>query len=220
MFTKAQRNELEALSVKLFGSATHWQKIWKKEKMAADVKNVTLTKYLRTKTGQLITVGTAIEKGIIPPMVEAKDKDGGVTTKPQDRVYERTSIIYRRATFEEMKKAMLTAIEVKEFSNMPTVQQILTAAVKYRDNELLNMPYLVVGENSEKDFTDLVALLPEDKKESVMSRKVPNGNPNLLCFDGVQFVSDLVFAVNQPEEAAKLLNEYQNGGTSSVALEG
>lgn len=215
MFTKAQRIELEALSAELFGKATHWQKIWKKEKMASDVKSMKHTKYLRTKTGQLLTVETAIAKGLISPVVEVKDKEGNVTTKPQEHEYERTSIVYRQATFEEMKKAMLTALEVKEFNNMPTVQQILAAAIKFRDGNLLNMPYLVVGENGEKDFTDLVALLPEDKKAAVMDRKVPNSNPNLLCFDGVQFVSDLVFSVNQPEEAAKLLEEYK-GGTNAV----
>lgn len=218
MFTKAQRIELGSLSKLLFGEENHWQRIWKKQRVPDGTYTVEQPRYMRLKNGQIVTAGTAIEKGLLNPQTPVKGEDGKPTgeTTPTPQTQQNVKVLFRQATFDEMKRALNTALETKLFSEMPPVQMILNAAVKYLKGDLLNMPYLVVGENGQKDFADLLALAPEDKREGLARAKVPQGNPNLFCLDGVQFLSDVVFAHTQPEKAAEMLETYANGPKEEV----
>ena len=55
----------------------------------------------------------------------------------------------------------------------------------------------------------MMKLVPEEKQKELEGKIVPNSNPNEFCMDGFQFASDLVFAMNRPEEAAELLAQYE-----------
>lgn len=211
MFSKAERERLSQISQELFGSDTHWQRIWKKQRVPDGTTEIESPRYLRLKNGQIITAETAVRRGLLPAQIEAAPEENFKDNlKPQPLTEKRKQLSYRQANFPEFEKAMLTALETKHFSEMAPVQMILTAAVKFLKGELLNMPFLVVGENSQKDFDDLLELIPEGKRAEAKERKVPNGNPHLFCIDGVQFLSDVVFAAAQPEKAAEMLEEYAN----------
>lgn len=214
MFTKAQRLELGALSLKVFGSDSYWQKIWKKQRVPDGTYTTEQTRYMRLKNGQLITAETAMQRGLLSMTTVGAAGDGG--PKPTPKTQSAVKMVYRQATFDEMKHALESGLETREFSAMPEVQIILTAAMKYLKGTLLNIPFLVVGENGEADFAELLALLPEEKRAALAERKVPNGNPNLFCIDGVQFLSDVVFAHMQPEKAAELLEAYANPSLDEI----
>jgi hypothetical protein len=217
-FTKVQRLELSDLSTKLFGLPNHWQRIHRQQRVPQDTYAKEQQRYVRLKNGQIVTAQTAIARGLLSATMPVKGQDGKPTGETTETpvTQQNTKMIFREATFEELRKAMLTALETKTFSEMVPVQMLLTAAVKFLKGELLNMPYLVVGENGQKDFADLLELVPEDKRAEALKVKVPQGNPNLFCLDGVQFLSDVVFASAQPEKAAEMLETYANGTAEEI----
>lgn len=221
MFTKAQRIELGQLSLKLFGSETYWQRIHKKQRVPGDIHSQETKRYMRLKNGQIVSIETAVARGLVPAQVEVKGVDGAESTwQPQALTQPSSRISYRAATFDELKNAFLSALETKTFSEMPPVQAILSTAVKFLKKDLINMPFLVVGENSQRDFEDLLRLVPEDRREEILKYKVPNSNPRSFCVDGVQFLSDIVFASSQPDKAAEMLEQYSNGPTEEAMAAG
>jgi hypothetical protein len=199
-FNRTQLNTLSDLSRSLFGAPDSWRRFLKMRQFDS-VASRKVPVYITRPNGQVARLDTAISNGWASPL----DKDGNVLPLFEEKGH----VVTRTPTFEEIRDGLLMAVETKEFSSLPPAHVNLLAATKFTKGELLNIPWLVVTETQERDYTDLVALLTPELAEKVKDRKVPQGNTSVFCLDGFQFMSDVVFVLNHPEQAAEALTAYQ-----------
>jgi len=201
-FTKAQRIELEGLSFALFGAEKHYTR-FSKTKVLEDFITVREEKMITVnRGGTKMTLRKAIAKGL----VTGKDKNGDDVPL----FVENQKPAYREPTFEEVRRSMVSALEMKRYSELSPVHVMLDAAANFVKGTLENLPYLVVSDNEKNDFKSLVDLIPEDKRKVLNERVVPKQNKNVFCLNGFQFASDVLFCVTRPEESAELLVKYEN----------
>ena len=186
MFNRLQRNELEILSQAVFDDPNHYRRIQKRFRVNEGVGTTTKSvNYLRLKSGQIVTATTAMAMGLVP------------SSTPTSRdVYYETK---REATFEELKYALESALESKDMSGLSEVDLITKTVLKMHGADLINQPFLVVEENDEAAFMELLSQVATDhQREALLSRKVPNGNKQMFCLPGVKFLSEFVFFQGTP----------------------
>lgn len=196
MFTRAERNLLEDLSQQLFDSPYHWRKIHQKHKVAESAQEVEDVAYFKLKNGQIVTADKA---KMMMPLDAAVQQS---SCKQKHMRY-----VYRDATFEELKYALESALEAKTMTAMPEAERTLFAARRFVQNELLNLPQLLVKPEDVDTIQELLPLLRTDTHREAIARwQVTELNPKSFSFSAVKFLADVIFAQEEilPDDVREL----------------
>jgi hypothetical protein len=205
MFSKSQRESLNALSSKVYGVETGWVKLLNdpRYQIATGQREIDGQRYVQYQTkdgrpGTVVTIEKAIEKYGFQPTEEQLSKKVTVVDS-------------RPATFEELMTAMETALEIKIHSELDTPGRQHVFAHMLVSGKL---PYKLAlelgdGEQTKISFEEQLALLSDELKDSIKGMLTSADNPvRGIPMDAYGFVSDVVFCKNHEERAAELTHSY------------
>lgn len=196
-----QRKQLESLSRKITGNPNTWQE-YASLRLQIGVKEV------REET--MVTIrGTrmALGKAIMRALHSGVDAAGNpiphfqIVSKP----------VYGSPTFEQLHNLLLGAWQMVSLSKLSDTAKLALTGNRFARGTLLNIPWLVVGANDKNDVADLLALLPTELAQKLGDRYVPNGNPKEFCLDASQFLNEVIFSLNSPEEANRIADALERG---------
>jgi thymidylate synthase ThyX len=174
MVSRQQRDRLELLSAELFGVSSKWTKVLK-------------------DPGLQVVVGTE-EVPVRYNAIQHKNRKFTVV-KAKDEVMEKKPVT-REMTLDELEIALTASLEMKNFAGLFAKNEIElyeTVAKRYKDDSLMNMPYLVVKAEERADFDALVADIPEAQRTEIMEYVVPQANKSRFSVDGTRFATELVY---------------------------
>lgn len=191
MFTRAQRNRLQDLSLQVLGAETAYVKLLKDPQFQVleNVKEVFEPFYydsvneINSRTGKR---SDRVVRKLYP------------TDKP---IPKKLIPVYREMTFDELESALIAASEMKGFQAINEIDtkngsSVLyeTLVTRYRDGTIINKPYLFVPEADRPEFDVSFEMLPQEQKDVLKPYVVPNSPKNgSFVVDGVKFVDELVF---------------------------
>lgn len=205
MFNKSERQELNALSLKVYGTETAWVKLLNdpKYQIVTGKREESGQKYVQYQTkdgkpGTVITLEKAIEKYGFQATDEQLSRPIVITES-------------RQATFEEMKTALTAALEMAIHSQLSIEERQHVFAHMFASGKLVYRLSLELpdSEQTKAAFEEQLSFLSDDQKERVKEMltsadKKVEGIP----VDAYGFVSDAVFCKNHEEKAAELTYDY------------
>lgn len=206
MFTKQQRQTLNSLCLALYGVESKWQKLLADPNFRMPINEPTSTpyKYVRTKSGALVTVETAHKKGLIPDDYVAPSVPSQTTVAPG---------------YDNLKLYLDYMLDERALSTLEHGGLSAALAHKFASDQITHMVKLVQseGEQSKKDVEDLLNLLPVDKQP--FFRKIVEDSPTShgIEVEAVTFLGDVVFSLNHPAESAELYKATLEAGRAAFA---
>ena len=187
MFTRAQRNRLQELSLQVLGSETAYAKLIKDPQfqVITGVKEVEESCYY----DHIPVVNQRTGKKSFKSVKRFFNKDN----PPQKKQIP----LFREMTFDELESALIAASEMKGFQALLDTDASVfyeTIVAKYLDGTIINRPFLFVAEADKPEFDSTFSILTEEQKNVLGSYVVPNmPKSGTFVVDGVKFVDELVY---------------------------
>lgn len=185
--TRLQREELNSLSKLLFGTESKWTKLMNSPsfRIATDSSFTDKKSYMRLKNGSLMLTEKAI-------------------TKP----------ITRQPSYEEIRSYLYFLLDEKALSNLNHLQLSHVMAFKYANKDVSHLVSLIHNDDEQTNLKvdSLVNSLPGETKDFISKLLSERKEIKGINLDTLDFLTNLVFSVNHPEEAKKLHDDYINEG--------
>jgi hypothetical protein len=203
MFTKEQRQTLNAYSIQLYGSASRWVKELERgqfniptgtREVKDEVQTVQFPRTKKGRPGQIMSRTKALAKGLI--------KEEQVPLERTRQVQE-----FRDPTYDDLVKAFEQMVDSQKIGRLSNDKLIQVLAYRYVAGGLQFNISLVTqdGEQYAKDLTDSLKFAPEVHRQALTDRIATAEKPaDGLPVDAVQFLTDVTFAANSPEAAKEL----------------
>lgn len=219
MFNRGQREELNALSSKLFGATSRWQKMLKNKSYwvpTGETDKVEHKNYLRGKGGTLTSVRTAERKGLL--------KEG-----EHPETYETERQILREPNFDELRQTLEYMLDSKMIGVLMSKSEPedvrFVYAYRFVKDELrysfglqktvkvdkedsqdpveAQKAMIAAQEEYEKDLNSLLDTIGDEKivdriKDAVVE---PKEFAKIGGFEAADFVADVVFCMKNAEIA-------------------
>jgi hypothetical protein len=208
-FSKQERQELNKLSMQLFGSSSKWQKLLSKPEFRVIIEtkeDETATKYVslnnsrkQNSFGTILTLKKAIAMGLFK-----SEKGQEILNSINEKKVKK--VLSREPSFEELKTMLIDNIDIQKLAMCD--EHELATIVAYRlVHNSLNMTVVFDITEEEAPFVEnIVASLPYELQERVrklIPTKDAEKNPNALVIKGLETVKEISYILKNMEDAEK-----------------
>lgn len=209
MFNRKEREELNSLSMELFGSSSRWQKMISNESFRVTVGEKEVPgsqQYIRfqrsrkdPRPGTMMKVEKAIALGRVKDDIELGVKKLQVRRIP---------------TFVELKTALEANLEMVLMSQMTPEELSCVLAHDLVANRLQYAFALSVSpETKDEEIQTLIEKCPENLRDTLKnSIKTADNDLKGVQLDALTFLSDVIFCVNHKDASREL---YENSFLSA-----
>lgn len=182
--TRKERDELNALSQKVYGVSSRWKKILERQKIynghEVDAK---ATEKARKSAQAMLDIG--IDNEEVRKMLEAEVK------KPT----------FRSLTVAEVREALEQMSDAKDYAELPKEAAVKKAAEQFLRKSLRFEIALEVPKDQSEAFEENLRQIPKERADQLRRVVVEVAKPSVLTFNGLDFVAALV-SLQSPEEAS------------------
>jgi len=203
--TKAQRDELNNLSLQLFGVSSKWQSLLSRPEFRVVTetietqdapKFVSLSNSKKNRSGTVITLAKAIAKGVF------KGEKGEELLKKINETPVR-KVQSREPTFEELRQSMIDNLDLQKLGRLSLDELATVVAYRLVNNSLGFSVQLEVREADQAGYDEILGTLSDELKAKVATLTPPPEarNPNSVTLDGLTVMKELAIVVGHPDKA-------------------